>query len=266
MELLTLLLSALLGILSPVGFGVDQVVETAIQDQLEAAEALDVRIDNTPNYQYLQGRADRIRIAGRGLYPIENFRIAVFEVETDAVALDPNSLRQGRPELEHPLQAMFRLVLTEADLNRALRSDQVANRLDDLNLDFFSPGAAQYDVVDPQVEFLENDRIRLQATLQQQVNQSTNPPNPQNVIAIETGINLVSGRQIQLIDPAITFNGNPVPAELLNYFAAGISQLLDLSKLESMGITTRALKLEVEGDQLTLVSFLRVEPDATVLK
>lgn len=65
MEFLTILLSALLGIVSPAGFVLDRVAETAIRNQLDSAEELSVRIDNTPSYRALQGRVDRVRIAGR---------------------------------------------------------------------------------------------------------------------------------------------------------------------------------------------------------
>ncbi|HEY9658414.1 MAG TPA: DUF2993 domain-containing protein [Allocoleopsis sp.] len=260
MELITILLSALIGVLSPVGSVVDSVAEHAIRDQLAAAETLDVRIDNTPNYRYLQGRADRIRIAGRGVYPIEDLRIDQVEVETDPIAVDPDRLRQGKPELEKPLQAAIKIVLTEADLNQALQSDDILDQLDDLNLDFVSDSAAQYNLIDPQLQFLAGNRIRLQVTLQQQ--NSTQ----QNSILIETGIRLVSGSQAELVDPVVSFDDSPVPPELLDYFIAGVNQLLDLKNLETSGITARVLKLEVEGDRLTLVSFVRVEPDAELLK
>lgn len=260
MELLTILLSALLGLLSPIGWGIDRLAESAIQDSLDSAESLEVRIDNTPNYQLLQGKVDRVRIAGRGLYPTEGLRIAVLEVETDAIDLNSSSLRQGNPELEQPLQAAVKLVLTEADLNQALRSDRITDQLNNLNLDFLGTGLAQYDLIDPQVEFLpESSRIRVQVTLQRQ------QTNLQSTIVAEVGVQRLSSQQIQLVQPIITFDGEAVPAELLNYLLAGINQRLNFSNWEDSGLTARILELEVEADQITLISFIRLEPNSRFL-
>lgn len=257
MEVLTILLSALLGIVSPVGFVVDSVAETAIRDQLASVEELAVRIDNTPSHDLLRGRVDRVRIAGRGLYPVDAFRIAVLEVETDAIALDPSRLRQGEPELEQPLQAAVKVVLTEEDLNQLLQSDPVADRLADINLDFMGRSSAQdYDLVNPNVEFLGENRFRFQIAVQGQQS------GEQKLLVAESGIVVLSGRRVQLVEPIVTIDGEPLPPQFLEFLIGGLSRRLDLGSLENSGITARVLKLEMEGDQLTLVSFVRVEPDA----
>ncbi|WP_410503743.1 DUF2993 domain-containing protein [Leptolyngbya sp. 7M] len=136
MEFFTIVLSGLLGIVSPLGFVVERVAEDAIRDQLEAVETLAVRVDNTPNYQLAQGTVDRVWLAARGVYPEAGIRIAVLEIETDAIQVDPGRLRQGELELERPLNAGVRLVLTETDLNQALQSPQVSEQLRNLSLDF----------------------------------------------------------------------------------------------------------------------------------
>lgn len=257
MEILTILLSALLGIVSPAGFVVDRVAETAIQDQLASADELIVRIDNTPSHDLLRGRVDRVRIAGRGLYPVDALRIAVLEVETDAIALDPGSLRQGEPELEHPLQAAVKLVLTEEDINQLLQSETVAERLADINLDFMGGSSAQqYDLVNPKLEFLGENRFRFQIAVQGQQS------GEQKLLMAESGIAIVSGRQLQLVEPSVTVDGEPLPPQFLEFLIGGLSRRLDLGNLENSGITARVLKLEMEGDQLTLVSFVRVDPGA----
>jgi hypothetical protein len=253
MEFLTILLSALLGIISPAGFVLDRVAETAIGNQLDSAEELSVRIDNTPSYRALQGRVDRVRIAGRGLFPVAGVRVAVFEVETDAIALNPGQLRQGQPELEQPLQAAIKLVLTEADLNQALQSETVLEPLRSLNL-ALSGTSTQSELIDPKFEFLPNDRLRLQVTLQDPRTRE------QTRVVAESGLQIMAGRQLQLLEPTITVNGQIVAPQLLAYLIGNVSQRFDLTNLEESGITARVLNLEIEDDRLTLVSFVRVEP------
>ncbi|NJO41529.1 MAG: DUF2993 domain-containing protein [Cyanobacteria bacterium CRU_2_1] len=258
MEFFTILLSALLGILSPAGFVVDRLAEDAIRDQLDSAEALAVRIDNAPGYQVLQGRADRIRIAGRGIYPIEGVRIDTLEVETDPIALNPDGFQQGDPQLEQPLQAAIKVVLTETDLNQALQSEPIVDQLNDFNLAALgteSEGQAEeYTLVNPQAEFLENNRLRLQITLQEEQSGT------QNIITVESGLAIGSGRQLQLVEPSIAVDDQPLPPELLDFLVGNLSERLDLANLEESGITARVLKLEITGDQLTLIGFVRVEP------
>jgi hypothetical protein len=252
MEFLTILLSALLGIVSPAGFVLDRVAETAIRNQLDSAEELSVRIDNTPSYRALQGRVDRVRIAGRGLFPVAGVRVAVFEVETDAIALDLGQLRQGQPELEQPLQTAIKLILTEADMNQALRSEIVMEQLRRLNLSFSGTSAAS-ELIDPQVDFLPNDRLRLQAILRD------SQTGEQTQVVAETGLQITAGRQLQLIEPTITVNEQAVAPELLSYLIGNVSQRFDLTNLQESGITARVLNLKIENDRLTLVSFVRVE-------
>lgn len=259
MAWVTILLSALLGILAPVGFVTDEVAETAIRKQLEGAEELLVRIDNTPSYQILQGRVDRVRIAGRGLYPLEGFRIAVLELESDPIALTPDLSQLA---LKQPLQAAIKLVLTEVDINQALQSEQISDALTDLNLDFAvdtedteETAAESYDVVNPRLEFLADDRFQFQATLQGQ------RTGKQTLVLLESGLTITAGQQLHLVDPVASLADQPIEPRFLNLLVENISQQA-FRQLEASGVTARVLQLEMTDDRLTLASFIRVEPEA----
>jgi hypothetical protein len=259
MEFLTIFLSVLLGLVSPIGFGVDRVAENAIREQFTDVEDLAVRIDNAPSYRFVQGRADRVRIAGRGLYLTEAIRLAVLEVETDAIVLNPGRLRAGTPQLEEPLQAAIRLVLTEADINQALQSEAILGQLGMINLGAFGGvNPEPYELLEPQVTFLETDRVQLQVTLQGQ------QTGDRNQITVESGLEIVNGRQFRLVSPSASVNGSPLPSQLLDFLVLGINQRLDLANLEASGITARVLKLEIAEDELTLVSFIQVAPNASL--
>jgi hypothetical protein len=258
MEFFAILLSSVLGVLSPAGFVVDQLAEDAIRDRLESAEQLAVRIDNRPSSRFLQGRADRLRIAGRGLYPIEGVRIAALELETDPISLDPVSLRTGKPQLEQPLRAGVRLVLNRDDINQALRSPMIADRLRELSLNLLASSSAEalqrYEFVDPQVEFLADDRIRLTVTL------ARGNADRQAIVA-ESGVAIEQGRQLQLIEPRLSFNGQPVPPQVIDLLIGGLSDRLDLARLEDQGLTARVLNLEVAAEQVTIAGFISVDSE-----
>lgn len=260
MEFLTILLSAVLGLVAPAGLVADRVVESAIRDRLESADQLAVRIDNAPSYQILQGRVQRVRIAGRGLYLTPDARIDLLELETDPISVVPSSLSNGPPQLRQPLQMAARLVLQPDDINRLLQSETISQRLQDLSIGLLG-GAGEgqirsYDFVDPQIEFLGQNRLLFQVVLQEQDTSS------QLQISLQTGLEVVAGRQLRLIDPEIIANGAAVPAELVNLFTDGVNQQLDLSRLEDSGITARILQLEIDHYGLQMAAFVRLSPDA----
>lgn len=248
MEPLSIALSLLLGLISPVGLVSDRVAEQQIRKQLYKAESLQVRIDNVPTYQLLKGKIDRVRVAGRGLYLTPDVRIEGLEIETDPIALVGLSTK-----LEKPLQAALRLTLTEADINRAFLDPKFAEAFKNLGTDRTGkPG--RYQVLNPQIKLLGGDRIRIAAQLTER-----GYPDVLN-LTMETNITVVAGRSIVLINPIVKVNDKLAPQVLVDSLSKGASQRFDLNPFESMGMTIRVLKLEQIGTSLELVGFTQVRP------
>ncbi|MDX2216695.1 MAG: DUF2993 domain-containing protein [Oculatellaceae cyanobacterium bins.114] len=272
MEFITILLSSLIGIITPAGFVLDRVAEDAIRDRLYDAEEVQVRIDNTPSYQIAQGQVDQVRIALRGVFPVEGMRIDTFEVETDPISIDPGQLRGGEPALEKPLQAGVRLVLNRDDLNQALRSPRIVEQLRNLSLDAVGGSEAElrrYDIVNPQIDFLQGERVRFQATLrQQQTHQELR-------LLVESGLEVVGGRRLQLTNLVIQVNDEANPSQLTQRLAAGLNRRLDLQRLEADGVFVRVLQFEMEPDELAITpeggvlhiaAFVRIDPNSPLLR
>lgn len=172
MELLTLLLSGLLAGLTPTGLILDTVVENQIRSNLEGVDVVEVRIDNTPNYQAIAGKIERARIATRGVQLTPNLRINTLEIDTDPLDVDLQTLRGGGRQalraLRKPLQAGIRLGLTEADLNAALQSPQVKARIQkalESTARNLSRGGGNYRLTRAQIDLLGNNRLRFEADL-----------------------------------------------------------------------------------------------------
>lgn len=257
MEFLTILLSGLLALVSPVNLATDSIVEGAIRSRFDHVEQLQVRVDNAPNYQIVQGKVERVRIAGRGLWLTPEMRIGVLEVETDPINLDLQRLRQGnqpspRAVLRQPVQAAVHLVLTESDLNQALQSPAVMAQLRRLSSRFLGSSVEGYEFLNPRVEMLGNNRVRLQVDVREGATQ------PQ-VVIVESGLSLVAGHRLELLDPAVSINGIPLPNQVAQGFARGISNRFDLRILEEAGITARLLKLNVNTGELDLAAFVRLD-------
>ena len=252
MELLTILLSSFLAIVSPIGLILENVVESRLRSQLEAVDELEVRIDNAPNYQILQGKAQGIRVASRGVEPIPDLRIAVLEFETEPIDLNLLRLRQEEAvELQQPLQGGVRLVLTETDLNQALQSPRLQTYLQQ-RLSRLSRRLERYEVLNPRVDLLDNNRVGVQLELAQSGEQTL-------TIALESGIEVFEGHRFRLIDPKGTIDGRPLSSRLLQGIAQGLSDRFDLQSLEKTGMTLRLLQLEIDNHQINGAAFVRVE-------
>lgn len=111
---------------------VSQVVQATLASQLEDAE--DVQVDvHTDLGKVVQGEMESIRLSGQGMV-IQDVRVQEVEVETDRILVNPFSVLLGKLELDQPVDAVARVTLTEADLNRAMNSDMVTNRIPPLKL------------------------------------------------------------------------------------------------------------------------------------
>ena len=268
MEFLTILLSSLLGLVSPAGLLIDRIAEQTLRSEFEQVEQLQVRVDNTPSYQIAQGEVNRVRIAGRGLrLKQQDIRIAALELETDPIELSSPSLAQRQLKLERPLQAGVRLVLTQPDLNQALQSLAIAARLSELDLgldieEFTNTdqeAEQRYKLVAPQVKLLPNNRLRFQVELQEQGNMKP------LAIAVESGLSVVAGRRLQLVQPVISIDQEAVTDEFVSAIANNINQKLDLGDLEKYGLQARILQLRVDPQKLEVAAFVRLQPSSQFL-
>lgn len=263
MEIITIVLSSLLTLISPVGLVADEVAEGLIRDRLYAAESLQVRIDNVPNFRLLEGHVDRIRIAGRGLYPVPELRIEMLDVETDPIDVNLADLRAGDIRLQAPIRAAAHVVLNVEDLNQLLRSPLVQERLEDLRISL--PGDRsrernRYSLANPQIEFLADQRLRITLDFVDQVQAV------QVEARIESGIEIVAGHQLVLSEPRVTIDGQPVPQLFVNTLIRGVGARLTLKQLEPLGITARILQLSLQPDGADAAVFVQVTPTSPLLE
>jgi hypothetical protein len=259
-EFLTILFSSLLTVISPVNTVSDTVIERELRDRLHGVEVLEVRIDNTPNYQVIRGKIDRFRLAGRGLYVLPDLRIDTLDIETDPIAVDLEKLRRGSRDravesLERPAIAAIHLVLTETDLNRALRSPEFLNTLQTVATEIFdSPllrqNASRYTLVDPQIELLENNRIVFETQLAEK------GYSDRLKLTIKTGFRWIDGRQLELSEPQVLVNDRPAPGQFVRGLNA-VARRFNLDRAADRGIQARAIRVQIAGDRLETVLCVR---------
>lgn len=253
MELLTILLSGLLTLVSPAGIVVDATVVGEIRERLYSSEELQVRIDNIPSYQLLQGKVERMRIAGRGLWLTPEVRVDTLDLETDPIDIDRNYL--GREGLRSPAAVALHLVLTEADINRALSSPEFLDSFQSLlpqlfNSQTLQQNARRYRLVNPQVRFLGQNRVRLETEIEERGYAD------RLKLTVETGISLARGRRLRLLAPAVLVNGRPAPGQFVKGLIAA-ARRFDLQKLEEEGAIVRFLQFNLTSDRVEIAIFAR---------
>ena len=275
MEVLTLVLSGLLSVLSGGGIILDSLVSQNIRSQIVSVEQQSVRVDNAPSYQVVRGKLQKIRFATRGVQLQPNLRIAALELETEAIdldrgRLDVDSIGKLRQALNKPLQGAVKLLLTETDLNRALQSPEIQAQLQQALNRLVARKAGStniaYQLSDIHLELHPSNRLGIKFKLSRPTKNrhgakstTRGDRNTELAIALELAIRVVQGKKIQLIEPTGTVNQRPMSSRLLQGFAEGVSDRLDLSVLETEGILARLLQLQIDDDKIELVGFARME-------
>ncbi len=262
MEILAIVLSGLTGLFSLVGLVVDKNVETAVLSRIDRAEQLQVRTDNAPSFQAVNGKFDKIRIAGRGVWVSKDLRIDTLDLETDPIAIDLKAAQAegSSPQAastQQPIQAAVKFKFNEADLNSYLKSPAAIARLQQMTTSTLGGNLAgslnkNYQITNPEIRFLGNNRLGIKTDLKDP-NSGENLP-----IDLETGIAIIGGRKFQLVDPIAKVGGTPVPPFLLAGLTAGASERLNLDILEQRGLTTRILQFKVNPQQLEIAAFVRL--------
>ena len=280
MTLFILILSSLVSVLSPANLVADKVIESNVRSQFQQVEQLKVRLDNAPIGNVGKGKVDRLRIAGRGFYPFEDIRIDTLELETDPINVKLSDLRQRRYTLQSPLGVGIRVVIRREDVLQALRSRFVTRTVEQLlrglnrrkslaapaaiapsemvaqgrlreKIETIRETVEAYRISNPRVEFLDGQRIRLEADIEEiQTGDKLQ-------LMVETGIEILEGRRLQLLRPTVSVNGQPLPEEFVRDFAQNIVKELDLERFEKLlQVRARVFKFRFTNRTLEIAAFV----------
>ncbi|AVH66892.1 LmeA family phospholipid-binding protein [Nostoc sp. 'Peltigera membranacea cyanobiont' N6] len=111
-----------------------QEAERRISEKLDGAENIEIDIQ-TDLLKIVQGQADGVSVVGKGLAIQEDIRVQEIKLQTDSININPLSALFGQIELNEPVNATARIILTEVDINRALTSDFIRTQMQNLELD-----------------------------------------------------------------------------------------------------------------------------------
>jgi LmeA-like phospholipid-binding len=252
MEWLVIGLSSFLGLIAPVGGISDRLLEQQIRKQVHQVEALTVQITAVPTYKLAQGQIDQLRLSATGLSPLQDVRLEKLELETDSIVL--KSLK--KPKLARPLNLGAHIILTEADLNRAIAIPKIATQLRNLEFEAF-PGAkkSEYSFNNLTIDLQPHRQLKIRADLTEKGYSEILK------LELQATLELKADRTaIKLTQLTATADGQPMPPTIVTAFSKAIDRALDLTQLEKRQITARIVQLETTDSGLDLAAILQIRP------
>jgi hypothetical protein len=134
-----------------------QVAEITVSNQLDEVEQIDIDLQ-TNLLKIVQGRVDQVSLVGQGLVVQDNIRVQEIALQTDDVNINPLSAILGAIKLNSPVNAIARVVLKSADINRALTSDFIRRQVKKIELEVAGE-TVSFDLQDIKIFLLSDDKI-----------------------------------------------------------------------------------------------------------
>lgn len=223
------------------------------------SESVEVSIHCYPSSKLLQGSIDSFKMSGRGLVIRQDFRAEEMTLVTDAVAIDFSSLLRGKLALAQPTQAIVRVTLSEAGIDRAFEAELVKKRLQNLYLpalsDISGGNPVSFEAV--RLQLLPNNRVQIWANAA--LNNGELVP-----ISLSATIAIERRRRLAFYKPK--FEADSVPesqreiSQTLSIILAEIlDRTVDLDRFELDGITIRLNRLETQEKLLIFSGYAQIE-------
>jgi len=111
-----------------------QEAERRISENFDEVEQIEIDVQ-TDLLKVVQGQVDGVSVAGEGLVIQKDIRVQEIKLQTDGIAINPLSAIFGEIKLDRPVNAVAKMTLTEADMNRALSSEFIGKQMQNFDLD-----------------------------------------------------------------------------------------------------------------------------------
>lgn len=232
---------------------ISKVAELGLSSQVDQAEKIDVGV-KTDLLKAVQGQVDSVDLSGQGVVIQQDIRVQEMELHTDKIDINPLSALFGQLELNKPVDAMARLVLTEADINRAFNSDYIRSKLQNIELNVegkkvvIKPQQMELHIpVDGKIIF------NVKTLLHNEIGETKE-------IGFIATILVKTGKQPLLMEGFnCTPGGQGISIELAIAFMQKLKELINLPYLELEGMALRVKDVDVQKGSLTIHSEARVK-------
>ena len=229
--------------------------EMTIAAQLDKVEKIDVAV-RTNLLKIVQGQADSVSLSAQGMVVQKDIRVQDMELHVQSIAVDLVSAILGQIELDKPVDAVARLVLTQQDINRALNGDFIRSKFQSLELNLDD----QIVTVAPQqleIALPGDGKMGFSGTIVLHEIGKIRRMSFQAVIRPRTM------NQPLLLEAFHCTQGEGISLELAIAFLNKARELINLPYFELQGMALRVKELEVKKGSLTLhtEAYIKQFPD-----
>ncbi|HEY9608247.1 DUF2993 domain-containing protein [Allocoleopsis sp.] len=221
-----------------------QAAEMAIAAQLDEVENINVAV-RTDLLKMVQGCVDSVSIAAQDVTMHKDIHVQEMQLHTDRIAIDLISAIFGQIELDKPLEATARLVLTEQDINRALNSDYIQSKFQSLELKV----EGELLSVEPQqlkIHLPGGGKMGFSGTI------VLHEIGTSRGIGFAAVIRPAIMKQPLLLEAFQCTQGEGISLELALTFLNKARELMDLPYFQLEGIALRVKKMDVQEGSVTL--------------
>lgn len=229
----------------------NKAAEVGLSSQLDEVDNLDVEIKTDP-LKLVQGQVDSVSIEGEGLVMQKDLRVEEMDMQVKSVSINPLTAAFGKIELTKPTVGSARVVLKEADINRAFNSDYVRSQLQNQKIQV----NGQTTTINPQsVDFRlpGEGKVALNANIVLVETGETHP------VAFEAVPRVSANGKTVSLDNVEYGQGEEISPELTKALVDQTSELLNLSNFDLEGMTLQVNSLKVETGKLILQAQAYVE-------
>ena len=222
---------------------ISKIAAAGIKSQLDEADTLEVDLRTDPG-KLVQGKLDSVSVSGHGLVMKKDLRVEHLTINAGEVAINPLSAVFGKIELTQSTDAEAQIILTETDLNRALSSGFIQDKLH--NLEMKLEGKPEtLNVQGVKVALPGDNKFAIHATFT--IGQS-GQTKELSAVAIPTVD--AAGNRISL--ELVSTEGHGMDKSLINLIFEQIAALLDLRNFDIPGMTLQLQRLEAQKERLVL--------------
>jgi hypothetical protein len=229
----------------------NKIAEIALSNQLEEAERLNVQVKTDPS-KLAQGELESLTIDGEGLVMQKDLRIQEMEIKMNSIAVSPLKALLGNIELTKPTEGTARIVLIEADINRAFNSQTLSARTRNLNIDVDGQRLS-VDTEQVNCKLLADGKIAIDAEIQVQQTGET-----RQVSFSATPCISPSGQGVFLEDVQYAPDQKS-SSEVIEALVEQASQILNLSDFAMEGISLEIHQLNVQAGTIILQATAQIK-------
>ncbi len=233
----------------------EQVISTAVEmglsSQLDKVEDIHVNV-NTNLIDVVQGHVNSVSIAAQGMVVKKDIRVKEMEMLTNSIDINPLSAIFGELKLDQPTDAIVRVVLTEKDINSALKSNYVRSQMQTLDLNV-NGRTVSFKLREMEVRLADNGQIEISG------NTWLKEKDESKLLGFRAAIYPATDSNPILLESFQCTPGQSISLDITCALMNKLQELVNLPYFEFDGTAFKVNKLEVKEGEIIVYLQLYVK-------